>query len=210
LTTYIPQPDRRIELDSSDGVPFVTHHWQAEEPRGVVIFLHGPNMGGRRYAPFFETLTTAKFSVYAQDYPGHGETAGSIEALGKGGGDAWDGTARDTVQLLDLVLQEQPGLPVFLIEYSIGVALALRIAQERDSDLTGLVLIGGSGGSPEPDYSLLILLIQEVQAVGRQGRSLIQKAIFESFNRPFEPAITPFDWLSRDTRAVMDYIHDPL
>jgi alpha-beta hydrolase superfamily lysophospholipase len=53
-------------------------------------------------------LTAANYSIYAQDYRGHGETAGNVEAFGKGGEDIWNGIARDTAQLLDLVLQEQP------------------------------------------------------------------------------------------------------
>jgi len=29
-------------------------------------------------------------------------------------------------------------------------------------------------------------------------------------NAPFEPARTPFDWLSRDSMVVDEFIHDPL
>ena len=38
----------------------------------------------------------------------------------------------------------------------------------------------------------------------------MQALFFGAFNKPFKPARTPFDWLSRDTAEVDKYIVDPL
>src|SRR5262249_13809400 len=47
--------------------------------------------------------------------------------------------------------------------------------------------------------------------LGSRGRSaLLHAAFFASFNRPFRPARTLFDWLSRGPGGGDKYISDPL
>jgi alpha-beta hydrolase superfamily lysophospholipase len=47
--------------------------------------------------------------------------------------------------------------------------------------------------------------------LGRRGASILLNDLsFGAFNKPFEPARTPFDWLSRDDTEVDKFISDPL
>jgi len=47
--------------------------------------------------------------------------------------------------------------------------------------------------------------------LGARGKSkLINRLMFGALNKPFEPARTPFDWLSRDPSEVDKYMADPL
>ena len=47
--------------------------------------------------------------------------------------------------------------------------------------------------------------------LGPRGKSpLVQALLFGELNKPFKPARTPFDWLSRDPAEVDKYIADPL
>ena len=47
--------------------------------------------------------------------------------------------------------------------------------------------------------------------MGPRGKSaLVHELIFGAANKPFKPARTPFDWLSRDSAEVDKYVADPL
>jgi len=51
----------------------------------------------------------------------------------------------------------------------------------------------------------------EALRIGRRGKSeLLHKLGFGDFNKPFEPARTDLDWLSRDEAEVDKYVSDPL
>jgi alpha-beta hydrolase superfamily lysophospholipase len=56
---------------------------------------------------------------------------------------------------------------------------------------------------------LLIAQLERLR-VGAHGKSrLLQQMLFGAFNKPFRPARTSFDWLSRDPAEVDKYIADP-
>ena len=47
--------------------------------------------------------------------------------------------------------------------------------------------------------------------LGKRGKSrLIFQMWFGAYNKPFKPARTDFDWLSRDEKEVAAYVADPL
>ena len=60
------------------------------------------------------------------------------------------------------------------------------------------------------DFSELLARI-EAMRIGVRGKSgLLDKLGFGDFNKPFLPARTELDWLSRDEAEVDAYISDPL
>ena len=74
------------------------------------------------------------------------------------------------------------------------------------------VVLSGSNGKPPALASLgKVIARLERLRLGRRGRSaLLDQMGFGAFNKPFEPARTRFDWLSRDPAEVDRYIADPL
>lgn len=179
-------------VSSRDGLRIVYYRWPASStPRAVVQIAHGLGEHALRYVHVAAFLNNAGFQVYANDHRGHGRTAETPEFYGDFGECGWNAVVEDTAQLTGIIRQRENGLPVILLGHSMGSFVAQQYILDHDRDISGCVL----SGSAAPD--LIAHLVEEVGAVG-----------LEALNTPFEPARTPFDWLSRDEAAVDAYVAD--
>ena len=199
---------------ASDGAELCVHSWlpDAGACRGVVHVAHGMAEHGARYERLAAALTGHGFAVFANDHRGHGRTAPKAEDLGFF---AWrDGFERcvdDLAELIGRWRREQPGLPVVLLGHSMGSYLTLRFLA-RYGQLVDAVALSGSNAGVPAGFAVMRWLVRfERWRLGPRGRSpLVDKLTFGNFNRPFAPARTPFDFLSRDPLEVDKYVADPL
>src|SRR5262249_35041414 len=88
--------------------------------------------------------------------------------------------------------EETPDKPFILLGHSMGSFAAQQYVIDHSKEVDGLVL-SGSGA-----LDGLARLASSAPA----GKNIL--------NAPFEPARTPFDWLSRDSPVVDAFIGDPL
>jgi alpha-beta hydrolase superfamily lysophospholipase len=150
----------------------------------------GEHMG--RYSSTIEVLVAAGLTVYANDHRGHGLTAGASSHLGELGKGGFELLVQDVVRLSELVRDENPQLPLILLGHSMGSFAAQRYIIDHSHEVDGLVL-SGSGALDG---------LARAAVLGTQGANLL--------NAAFEPAHTPFDWLSRDRAVVDAFMADPL
>jgi alpha-beta hydrolase superfamily lysophospholipase len=186
------------------GVDVFYRRWRCDGPRGVVLIAHGASEHSGRYDRFARALNAAGFAAYAPDQRGHGRTS---EATGRGrmgppgGGGA---LLSDLAELQERASDDYPGVPVIAFGHSLGSMIMLAYATSHFTKLAGLVLCGFP--APLDDGGALASLFQAAVDAG-QGDDPVDA--LSGFNAAFEPARTPFDWLSRDPAEVDLYIADP-
>jgi alpha-beta hydrolase superfamily lysophospholipase len=119
--------------------------------------------------------------VYAADHRGHGLTSG-MSHLGDFGPGGAPAAVADMAALARRARAENPDLPLILFGHSMGAMFSQVFILDHAELINALILSGTAGpGAIAPG----------------------------SLNDAFQPARTPYDWLSRDAAQVDAYMADP-
>lgn len=200
-------------LKSSDEADIFVRAWYPQtvlQLKGVVQISHGMAEHSLRYDWFAAQLSEQGYAVYANDHRGHGETAYSDEDLGHFSDEnGWGRVVNDMKALNDFILDKHKGSPVFLFGHSMGSFLSRDFIAQHGNVLSGAIF-SGTAGNPGLLGKLGLMVAKSQAAIkGKKKPShLMDKLSFGAFNKPFSPARTAFDWLSRDPKQVDRYIED--
>jgi alpha-beta hydrolase superfamily lysophospholipase len=180
-------------IPHGDSGTISVYRWEGVAPkRGAVQIAHGMGEHALRYRPVAEALAAAGYDVYANDHRGHGARAAAEGSLGDFGPDGFPAVIADMVEVTRFARSEAGGKSVILLGHSMG-SFAAQLYILDHSELVDGVALSGSAA----------LDLLGAAAMSGQWR-------LEDLNAPFEPARTPFDWLSREAAEVDAYIADPL
>jgi len=186
-------PSAEFDFTSSDGLRIVCARWDSSGPvRGVIQIAHGMGEHMGRYAETIAALTSAGLTVYANDHRGHGRTAPDKPHLGDFGEGGFDLLVEDMARLSRIAKEDNPDKPFILLGHSMGSFAAQQYVLDRSREIDALVL-SGSGTLD-----------------GLTKLATSTPPVSDVLNQNFEPARTPFDWLSRDPVIVDAFINDPL
>lgn len=201
-------------FQADDGAVIFCCKWadpNRETINGIVQISHGMAEHVLRYEDFARYLVERGYLVYGHDHRGHGQTAKRKEDIGYfTDSDGFEQVVRDVKHFTDLIQADHPSTPIILFGHSMGSFIARRYAQLFGNQLAGAIFCG-TGGDP----GLLgrmgkFIAKRECRKKGRRTASpLLDQLSFGSFNKPFKPNRTTFDWLSRDEKQVDLYITDP-
>jgi alpha-beta hydrolase superfamily lysophospholipase len=109
-----------------------------------------------------------------------------------------------------LIAKEQPGVRIIFLGHSLGSFLGQDFVAEHSDALAGAAYSGSSGKPPAIATLGRLIARAERLRLGKRGKSqLLGQMWFGAYNKPFAPARTEFDWLSRDEKEVDAYVADP-
>ena len=200
---------------SSNGKTLIhVNQWTpvGREIRGVVQIAHGVAEYGKRYEQFARYLCQHGFVVVANDHLGHGKSV--IEDcpmvyLGEKG--SWWNVVDDMESLRQRTAKVFAGKPYFFFGHSMGSFLARSHLIRYPGKLDGCILCGTGHQSPVLISGGKLVADKEIKRLGRKAFSVrADQLAFGSYNKPFAPNRTRFDWLSANEANVDAYIADPL
>jgi alpha-beta hydrolase superfamily lysophospholipase len=195
-----------------DGGSIRVLQWlPVREPRAAVQVAHGLAEYSDRYERLGIALAEAGYAVYAGDLRGHGPACPPADLGFFAPSEGWRRCLDDLWTVNRRIAHDLAGLPVVFMGHSLGSIMGQQFIAEHGADLAGAIL-SGTSGPPPPILPFGQLLARfERWRLGPRGHSaILRKMLFDDFNKPFKPARTEFDWLSRDSAEVDKYIADPL
>ncbi len=186
--------DSRFTIIRPDGQGLACYRWSnGNAPRAVVVVAHGMGEHALRYRPALAKLIDSGIAVFALDHRGHGATI-ALSERGRGdfGPGGFSAVVADLAALVERARSENPGLPLLLLGHSMGSFIGQAFLIDHGRTVDGAVLVGTTA--------------VDLLAAAMVGEPDAPAAL----NRPFDPARTPWDWLSSDEAQVDAYINDPL
>jgi len=202
-------------LTGDDGTPIFLRRWAPPDGtplRGTIQVVHGLAEHSGRYEAFAEAMVGGGLLVYASDHRGHGRTVQEDRDLGFLGpdGTGWDRVLGDLWVVHQHIDGTHPSLPRVLVGHSMGSFLALELAIRHPDAMAAMVLSGSKRGGGVMGQAGRVAARIERARLGPRGRSgVLNYLSFGSYNKPFEPTRTEFDWLSRDATENDAYVSDP-
>ena len=187
--------------------------WETEkEPIGVLQIVHGMAEYIDRYDNFAKYMTEHGFNVIGHDHLGHGYSVSNEHDYGFFAEENGDKIIIEDMHSVTQYAREKwEELPNFILGHSMGSFCLRQYLTKYSNDVFGAIIMG-TGWIPST-AALLGKTIATNTCKSKGSHTvnpLLIKLTLEPYNKPFAPARTNCDWLSRDEKQVDLYVNDKL
>jgi len=202
------------KLPSADGrTQLVLTLWEVErEPRAVIQLTHGMAEFIGRYDELAKYLCNAGFHVVGYDLLAHGASVNDESEWGDYEvGAGAEHLIADTDAVRRFAVERYGGdVPYFLLGHSMGSFIVRCYIARFGAGLSGAIICG-TGAQPASKSSMGHAIARTIGFFrGSHYRSnFVNNLGIGAYNKRFEPARTPVDWLSKNTESVDAYMKDP-
>ena len=187
--------------------------WETEkEPIGVLQIVHGMAEYIDRYDNFAKYMTEHGFNVIGHDHLGHGHSVSDERDYGFFAEENGDKIIIEDMHSVTQYAREKwEELPNFILGHSMGSFCLRQYLTKYSNDVFGAIIMG-TGWIPSAAAPLgKTIATNTCKSKGSHTvNPLLIKLTLEPYNKPFAPARTNCDWLSRDEKQVDLYVNDKL
>lgn len=180
-----------------------------KNPKMIVQICHGMEEHIRRYKDFAQFLEKQGIRVFGMDNRGHGKTCEDEGLKGHiADEDGYIKLVEDVHDLNKYIKKEFPDKQIVIFGHSMG-SLIVRNFLNKYSDCVDGAIICGTTELCGIKHRIGILLAKVLSGKnGTKKSAFINKLAFKGYNSRIKNKSTDFDWLTRDEKAVEDYILD--
>lgn len=165
--------------------------WQPDgAAKATLVIVHGFGEHCGRYSHIVNHLTPQGFAVFGFDHRGHGRSCDKPTAHVN----SWSEYHEDLGRFLQMVGEQMPNLPLFLMGQSMGGLIVLGYALDHPTGLKGVIASGPAVGDVDAPPLMMF--------VGRIFSKIMPKLSIDSSLND--------DAISRDPAVVQTYQDDPL
>lgn len=132
--------------------------WEADDPRGVFVIVHGAGEHHGRYNWLIDKWLSQGFHVVMGDLPGHGETTRR-----RGHIDSFDDYIKSVSDWIEAA--EAYGLPIFLLGHSLGGLVVIRSMVEKRLPVQAVLLSSPCTGILHPPARALKAAVRAANSV---------------------------------------------
>ena len=182
------------------------------EACGVLQIAHGMCEFAERYDGFASFLAGHGYVVCANDHLGHGKSVTDEQQLGFFREKDGDGALIADMRRLHVIMKKKyPELPYYMLGHSMGSFLVRQYMEMYGQALDGVIVMG-TGSYPHAviRFGKGLCRCRAMMKNWHYRSHLIENIAKGSYNKAFEPARTPYDWLSRDENIVDRFASNPL
>lgn len=188
-------------ITASDGHKiYSTQSIISQDPKAIVLILHGLNEHRGRYIKFQNTLKDHGYISLCPDQRGHGQSVSKEYPLGHMG--SLDQILQDQIQQIDYLREEYPDKDLFLFGHSFGSILARLLLKKRDKELKGLILSGTPEYRPIAKFGAILAKILSHYGEPSSKDPLLCKIGYGTDTHDLS-------WLSTDRVNIKNYKSDP-
>ena len=188
--------------------------WEPEcaQIKGVLQLVHGMCEYIDRYHDFAVYMTEQGYAVIGHDHLGHGQSMNGPEDQGYfADQDGAQIVVEDIHRITEFGKNRWYGKPWFILGHSMGSFMVRCYLTRYSRELSGAIIMG-TGVIPGGVAKLgrtLANVIGKTRGYHHPSK-LLTDMVLGGNNKPFKPARTDCDWLSKDESIVDRYVEDPL
>lgn len=183
--------NRESRFNGIDNTEIYYQTWTPENPKGLVIIIHGYGEHSGRYMNVVDVLVPEGYAIWALDHRGHGHSGGKRCHVNR-----FTDFLEDAAIFEGIARDAHPHLPVHIIGHSMGSIIANHYVSSRDKQEYRSLTLSGTGAAPGPAINGFTVAVSKLLSM------LVPKLSIPSGLDP--------EFISFDEAVVKAYINDPL